>query len=130
MGENSVRLFGSEGMLVYSNGHGYCSDHRKATLTLSRHDGDDLALGCDELNGKATSALDRPDCHGDGATATQSLRTFVQVCRRHDARADDKQESGLFLGADAEVGARTVEAIDAMYRSARSGQLERVWRKQ
>jgi predicted dehydrogenase len=61
-GENQIRIFGSEGMLVYRNGHGYCSDHRAATLTLTRHDSDDLELGPDELDGAATSALESPDC--------------------------------------------------------------------
>ena len=51
----------------------------------------------------------------DGATATQSLRAFVSVCRGDPT----------FLGADADVGARTVEAIHLMHLSAKSGQVER-----
>ena len=42
---------------------GYCSDHRAATLSLVRHDGDDLTLTPSELDGRATSALDHPDTH-------------------------------------------------------------------
>ena len=42
---------------------GYCSDHRAGTLSLVRHDGDDLTLTPSELDGRATSALELPDTH-------------------------------------------------------------------
>ena len=51
----------------------------------------------------------------DGSTATQSLRAFVGACRGE----------AVFHGADGEAGARTVEAIDLMYKAAQSGAVAR-----
>ena len=51
----------------------------------------------------------------DGSTATQSLRAFVGACRGE----------AVFHGADGEAGARTVEAIDLMYKAAQSGEVAR-----
>ena len=47
----------------------------------------------------------------------ESLRAFVDAClgRPH------------FVGADAHVGLQVVRAIDAMYRSAKSGAVEMSW---
>ena len=51
----------------------------------------------------------------DGSTATQSLRAFVGACRGE----------AVFHGADGEAGARTVEAIDLMYKASQSGEVAR-----
>ena len=49
---------------------------------------------------------------GDGP---ESLHALVDACLGRDA----------YVGADAQVGLKTVRALDAMYRSAGSGQVEK-----
>ena len=60
----------------------------------------------------ATSALAPPSAHADRATATQSLRAFVGVCRGE----------APFVGAEADVGVQVTSAIHTMHESARTGQ--------
>jgi hypothetical protein len=113
LGNFWVQVYGSSGVLEFANGHGFASDHRAASLVLRRHSGDVLELTAAELGGRATSALAPPSAHADGATATQSLRAFVAVCRGE----------APFLGARADVGVQVTSVIHAMHESAWTSQL-------
>lgn len=93
-----------------------------------------MVFGPEELGGAATSAVsDGQSPHSDGSTATQALRTFVDVCRGGSGGGGSNASvagggggggdaAGVFVGAGLEVGLAVVELIDAMHRSAASGQ--------
>ena len=53
------------------------------------------------------------DADSDGP---ESMHAFICACLGEE----------YYVGADADVGLRTVLALDAMYRSARSGRVEEV----
>ena len=46
----------------------------------------------------------------------ESLQEFLRACRRNRNDGNDDDDD-VYVGADAEVGFRTVQTIDAMYRS-------------
>ena len=98
----SIRIFGSAGMLSYEG-----DDQRPESgrLNLRTRDG---------AHGVAAEgfAFENYDEAGDGP---ESLHAFVDACRG---------EPDAFVGASAEIGLQTVRALDAMYRSARSGERE------
>ena len=77
-------------------------DNERARVRLQRMDGDDAEV-----------AVSAEEAVYDG---TLPVRTFARLC------AGEKLENP----ADAENGARVTEALDALYRSAASGQVERV----
>lgn len=80
-------------------------DMERARLELRRFDGDDLVL---ELPGNA------------GAYDTaEAVRRFCAMCAGGPAVRE----------ADGRIGLRTIEVLDAMYRSFRSGKTEAVWPK-
>ena len=99
------RIFGDEGSLTYE---GYDQQPASGRLELARRDGAHDAAD-DAL--PAGFAFENYDQDGLGP---ESLRAFVDAClgRPH------------FVGADAHVGLQVVRAIDAMYRSAKSGAVE------
>ena len=99
----SMRLFGSEGMLTYE---GEDQIESSGNLELSRRDGTKERLASGFL-------FENYAAEGDGP---ESLQAFIQICRGGDA----------FVGVDAQVGLQVVRALDAMYRSARSGKNEKV----
>lgn len=89
-----VRLFGTEGMILF--------DNEEPRLTLSRLDGTEeayrFAPGEAEYDGRLP------------------VRVFARLCAGE----------AVANASDAECGARVTEALDAMYRSAASGQLARI----
>ena len=89
-----VRIFGSEGMITYSN--------LPAHLELRRHDGADEAVPMTDFEGLYDGGL--------------PVRVFARLCAGQD----------VVNASDAICGVRVTEALDAIYRSAASGQLERV----
>lgn len=89
-----IRIFGSEGMLLY--------DLERPRLEAIRHDGRDLVADLP----KDAGAYDP-----DSVTAR-----FVEICRG----------ASVVNPADATVGRRATEVLDAMYRSAQSGTPEEV----
>jgi predicted dehydrogenase len=91
-----IRIYGTEGMISFD-----CETGR-ARLELSRLDGQD-----------ETVVLTEGEADYDGALP---VRVFAALCA-------GKPVTNV---ADAENGARVTEALDALYRSARSGQLERI----
>ena len=91
-----IRIYGTEGMICFD-----CEAGR-ARLELSRLDGQDETV---LLTGGAADY--------DGALP---VRVFAALCAGKP----------VTNAADAENGARVTEALDALYRSARSGKLERI----
>jgi len=98
-----VRVFGAGGMLSYC---GDDQDSLSGALDLRRHDGHPAF---ERLHPEFEFENYEPSGSGP-----ESLQAFVDAClgRPYDT------------GADAQVGLATVRALDAMYRSASSGQLE------
>ena len=76
-------------------------DNERARLELRRLDGNDEVV-----------EIAQADAEYDGALP---VRKFAALCAGKD----------IVNGADGENGARVTETLDALYRSARSGQLER-----
>jgi predicted dehydrogenase len=104
-----LRLFGSDGMLLYDLEEG------RERLQL-RRDGPVQGTG---TSGTATNADDVvfPMAPGDGAYAcVEPVQRFVDLCLGRPVEND----------APGTVGMRAVEVLDAAYRSARSGRLEPV----
>ena len=91
-----IRIYGTEGMISFD-----CETGR-ARLELSRLDGQD-----------ETVVLTEGEADYDGALP---VRVFAALCAGKP----------VTNAADAEYGARVTEALDALYRSARNGQLERI----
>ena len=91
-----IRIYGTEGMISFD-----CEAGR-ARLELSRLDGQD-----------ETVAIAPGEAEYDGALP---VRVFAALCAGQPATN----------AANAENGARVTEALDALYRSARSGQLEQI----
>jgi len=89
-----VRLYGTEGMVVFSN--------LPALLELRRHDGDDQAVPLTDFEGLYDGAL--------------PVRVFARLCAGQE----------VVNASDAICGVRVTEALDAIYRSAASGQVERI----
>ena len=89
-----VRLFGTEGMILF--------DNERARLTLSRLDGTEEAFD-----------IQQSEADYDG---TLPVRVFARLCAGEP----------VTNASDAECGARVTEALDAMYRSAATGQLARI----
>lgn len=89
-----IRVFGSEGMIVF--------DNERARLTLSRLDGTEEAC-----------PMTQEDADYDGRLP---VKVFARLCAGEP----------VVNASDAECGARVTEALHAMYRSAASGQLERI----
>jgi len=94
--QTDIRIFGTEGMIAFD-----CEAGR-ARLVLSRLDGQDEVV-----------ALTEKEAQYDGALPVQ---VFAALCAGKP----------VVNAANAENGARVTEALDALYRSARSGQLEQI----
>ena len=86
-----IRIYGTEGMLVF--------DNERARLSLFRMDGKDEVLH-----------LEQSEVEYDGELP---VRVFAALCAGKD----------VINAADGDNGARVTEALDALYRSARTGQL-------
>ncbi len=86
-----IRIYGTEGMLVF--------DNERARLSLFRMDGKDEVLH-----------LEQSEVEYDGELP---VRVFAALCAGKD----------VINAADGDNGARVTEALDALYRSAATGQL-------
>jgi len=89
-----VRIYGSDGMITFSN--------LPAVLELRRLDGQDASVPLNDLETGYDGAL--------------PVRIFAALCNGRP----------VTNASNAECGARVTEALDALYRSAASGQLERI----
>jgi len=105
-----VRLFGSAGMLLYDLEEG------RERLEVRRQHGHVDSADGDDAGGDLGNARFEMRA-GDGAyTCVEPVERFVDLCLDRPVEND----------APGEVGMRAVEALDAAYRSARSGRLEPV----
>ncbi|EPX84668.1 putative dehydrogenase/related protein [Rubellimicrobium thermophilum DSM 16684] len=89
-----VRLYGTEGMIHFSN--------LPARLELRRHDGQDEALPLTDLEGLYDGSL--------------PVKAFARLCRGE----------AVENASDALNGWRVTAALDALYRAAASGRIEKV----
>lgn len=96
-------MFGSEGSLCYG---GDDQDPFSGKLELRRRDGNPTL---DILHPTFEFENYEPSGHGP-----ESLNALIDACCGIEA----------YVGADATVGLRTVQAIDAMYKSANSGSMQ------
>lgn len=99
------KIFGTEGVLLYS---GLDLVPGSGELTLRRHDGKERT--------EPGFEFENYDQHAQNGTGPESLHAFIDACLQREH----------YNGADASVGLRTVQTIDAMYRSAKSGHPESV----
>ena len=97
----SISMFGSKGSLRYGGDDQLPSSGR---LELRQRDGVHEVL-------HPSFEFENYEDAGDGP---ESLHALIDACLGRPA----------YVGADARVGLRTVQAIDAMYRSAASGKAE------
>jgi predicted dehydrogenase len=102
------KIFGSEGMLLYS---GDDTDPTSGCLSVSRLDGT-VNDSYPNLGG----FLFENTAHADAGGMPESLESFVAAC------------NGLpyWSGAPSSLGLLIVRTVDALYRSAKSGQPEQV----
>lgn len=99
----SVRMFGSAGMLTYE---GADQVEASGSLELSTRDGTRRRVAEGFL-------FENYEAEGDGP---ESLHAFIDACRGGQP----------FIGVGAAVGLQVVQALDAMYMSAKSGKSEKV----
>lgn len=103
------KIFGTEGILTYSGDAvesvGANALPASGELVLQRHDNENQSFPGFEFEN-----LDK------SSNGPESLQTFIEACLG----------TRVFNAADSEVGCNAVLAIDAMYRSAKSGKEEDV----
>lgn len=106
-----IKIFGTEGAIIYT---GDDRDAKSGTLELRRGgSGDDagaVEVQCPDLGFE----FEEIDQEGDGP---RSMQCFIAACLGRES---------YYAGADSDVGLRTVQTIDAMYRSHASGNAEDV----
>jgi len=100
------KVFGTEGCLLYS---GLDLVPESGELVMRRNDGrEQISKGFE---------FENYDQHAQDGTGPESIHAFVAACRGEQ----------YYNGADGVVGLRVVQTLDAMYRSAKSGQSEKTW---
>ena len=102
------KFFGSEGMLLYS---GDDADPSSGCLSVSRLDGT-VNEAFPELGGFQFENT----AHADEGGMPESLASFVEAC-------NDRPH---WRGGPSSLGLLVVRTVDALYRSAKSGQLAQV----
>ncbi|KAL3787245.1 hypothetical protein ACHAWO_003482 [Cyclotella atomus] len=106
-----IKIFGTKGALIYS---GIDRDPSSGSLEWLRGDGDHhgaVEIQCPELG------FEFEDLSQDGI-GPESMQCFIDSCLGRD---------DFYTGADVLVGLRSVQTIDAMYRSHVSGNAETVF---
>jgi predicted dehydrogenase len=103
-----VHIYGTHGALLYGGQDG---DPTSGRLELRRHGNGHAEFPCGPDVGFAFENTDR---HGDGP---ESMQAFLDACQ-------GKRDH--YVGADSLVGLRTVQTVEAMYRSHASKMLEHV----
>ena len=93
-------------MLLYS---GLDLVPESGELVMRRHDGREQTSPGFEF--------ENYDQNAQNGTGPESIHAFIDACRGEP----------YYNGADAVVGLRVVMALDAMYRSAKSGKPEKCW---
>jgi predicted dehydrogenase len=100
-----IKIYGSKGAVMY------CGDDRdqdSGSLELRREDGK-VELPCG-----AGFDFENTDVHGTGP---ESLQSFIAACQG---------KTDYYAGADALLGLRTIQTLEAFYRSNASRRLEDV----
>ena len=97
----SIQIFGDKGALLYSG---------------NDRDGNSGRLELREESGAIVVLQDRFDFENldDNGTGPESLHSFLDACLG---------QKDIYVGADALLGLRTVQTIDAMYRSNQTKQM-------
>lgn len=103
-----IHIYGTQGALLYG---GQDHDPTSGRLELRQHMTGTPEFPCDPDVG---FAFENTDPNGDGP---ESMQAFLDACQ-------GKQD--YYVGADSLVGLRTVQTVEAMYRSHASKQLEQV----
>jgi predicted dehydrogenase len=114
--EVQIEIFGSHGCIFY---RGNDRDPTSGRLELRHADGSIQVLH-DQFD------FENLDNEGFGP---ESLQNFVQLCHGSGRGGDDNTATGgggVYAGANVMDGLRSVQTIDAMYRSNASGQPEKV----
>jgi len=107
-------MYGTKGALLYS---GNDREESSGKLELCRSSGAIEVVH----DGFVFEELDQ---EGLGPSSMQS---FLAACLgKPESGGVDQQDGGYYVGADSLVGLRTVQTIDAMYRSNRTGMTEDV----
>jgi predicted dehydrogenase len=100
-----IKIFGTGGAVMYC---GNDRDRNSGSLEVRRFDGRiELPHG---------EGFDFENIEQEG-TGPESLNAFIAACQRKE---------GVYVGADAFLGLRTVQTLEAFYRSNASRQLETV----
>ena len=108
----SVGVFGTEGALFYA---GDDSDAGSGRLEIRRGGGIGPGMRATEVL-CPDLGFQFEDCEMEGS-GPESLQSFIAAC---SARED------YYVGADSQIGLQTVQIVDAMYRSHKSGAAEEI----
>ncbi len=108
-----VKIVGDRGVLLYG---GDDTDPASGKLELRRAGGPSGAPPPSTEFPAPSFAFENCDAAGDGP---ESLQAFLAHCL--DGRGHAAAEA-RFVGADVAVGLKTVQTVEAMYRSAAAGQ--------
>lgn len=119
--EIGIEIYGTEGAIFYSgNDH----DPTSGKLKLHRNDAEGtVEVLCDTF--LFENAI-------QGGRGPESLQSFLSACRRcrtgvgADTGGDGKHADKFYVGADTLVGLKSVQTLDAMYKSNASGNAEDV----
>lgn len=106
-----LKIFGTKGTIIYS---GVSEDVASGRLELRRMEtGGVVEYPMGDGVGFEFESLDAQ------GTGPESVQSFVQACllNRRDDTDDGSQATMCYVGADSLVGFRTVQTLDAMYRS-------------
>ncbi|KAL9190487.1 hypothetical protein ACHAXT_007698 [Thalassiosira profunda] len=132
-----VELFGEKGSLMYGGDDNVPGSGRlevRRTAVGTKEDGQS-EFPCSSrdwsgLLGEAASELEDGFYFEDGEQEGRgpgSMRAFLDACRGSSAQySEGKEMPGIKAVDDSLIGLRTVQVIDAMYRSSISGKAEEI----
>ncbi|KAL7544606.1 hypothetical protein ACHAWF_007982 [Thalassiosira exigua] len=130
-----VELFGERGSLMYGGDDRISQSGRlelRRTAPGQREDGQS-EFPCADLDWsdvlRDASELKDGFYFEDGeqsGTGPGSMKSFLDACRASSTRFSEGKESPRTLANDSLIGLRTVQIIDAMYRSSISGRAEEI----
>jgi predicted dehydrogenase len=115
--EIRIKIYGTKGAILYTGNDRDPSSGRLELRVGGKdagiHEGA-IQVQCEELG------FEFEDLDPEGI-GPQSLQSFIAACLRETSSGVN-----FYVGADSLVGLKTVQTLDAMYRSDRSGKLEEV----
>jgi predicted dehydrogenase len=122
-----IEIYGSHGAILYSgnsqNPRSGRLEFRKAPEgTVEYPLPDDVGFDFEEFEGVANDPNDEETVSTGAGLPPQSVQCFIDACRyqphrqdKEDHPSEDKKD--LYVGADTLTGLRTVQTLEAMYRS-------------